>query len=486
MIQKSSKSFQNRIFIQTLGALIPSELKAFQVFCNDIPDFSEKTKSLLEYICKVYPQFEKLNEEALFLKFFPANSKAKIQLNYALHDLYTLLRKWMIQKELEADEYLQNKLLIRACKKQFLHQQFFKKNRQTLDVLEDDFLEVPDTWQKRFDTNFQLFYHVQTPKNQEVVESFSDMEINLDLYYYGSKIRSLCQKIYRRRNLNNLSEIEAKEIELILDFAQNKGTNIPFFKLYAQLIKYLQNPEMATLVEFIKNFKKDRTQIERLDQSLLLSIAAYSLNPYTMKGDQITLKTQFDLFKYAFDKDLVLFDNEMDAAFFNNFILTAGMLGEFQIARKMLKKYEPYFRPDIREEFTSLMWGTIYYYQRKYEKVEINLYNFRFKNPSFRIRSRNLLLKSLYERYQKDKTLKDLVLSELVKLRKYIQKQNSISESRKEMYYTMISVIRKLTNASHRRPFYRAKAKQELLDFFSDASNKPLSRDWLLEKIKLL
>lgn len=485
MTRKSKKSLQNRQFIQTLSALSPSELKTFKVFCHQSSSISNKTKSLFEYIYNAAPNFEKLTEEKILSRFFPNNPKAKIQLNYALHDLYALLRRWMIQKELETDEYLQNQLFMRACKNRFLHPQFFKKNRQLLDTLDDDYLEVPNTWHKRFETNFQLFYHVQTPKNQPEVKSFSDMENNLELFYFGSKLRLLCQNVIRTKTFKILPELDEDEMKTTLDFAQSHN-HIPFFALYFQLIQYLQKPSIATLKEFIPNFKRDRTKLERLDQSILFYVAVNSLNNLTMQGDQTALNTQFELFKYAFEKDLVLFDNEMGTGPFNGFLLTACMLGKFKIARKMLKKYESYFKPDVREDFTNLMWSTLYFHEKKYDKVELSLNQFQFKNPSFRIRSRNLLLKSLYERYQKDKTLKDLILTELVKFRKYIHKQNSLPESRKKMYYTMISVIRKLTNASHRRPYYKTKIKEELIDFLSNESNKPLSSHWLLEKINSL
>lgn len=486
MAQKSKKSFQNRVLIQTLSRLSHSDLKTFRAFCNQSPTISEKTKTLFEFLCKAYPNFEKLTEEKMLSKFFPDNPKAKIQLNYAFHDLSTQLRKWMIQKELDVDDYLQRRLLIRACKKQFLHQQFFKNTRQTLDALEDDFLEVPNTWLMRYETNYKLFYHVQTPKNQQEVESLTDMEANLELFYFGSKIRLLCQKIIRKQVFKSLPEIDASELELTLNFAQKYQDVIPFFSLYLQIIHHLKKPEKSALNHFIRNFKRDRTKLDRLDQSILFYIAANSLNNLTMTGDKTTLKTQFDLFQYAFDNDLVLFDNEIGSGPFNGFLVAACMLGEFKVAQKMLKKYKPFFNPKIKEDFANLMQCTIYFHQKKYEKIELSLNQFSFKIPGLRIRSRHLLLRSLYERYLKDKTLKATILSELVKLRKYIQKQNVLSESRKITYYTLIVIVRKLTNAAHKRPSHRAKVKHELTIFLNDESNKPISRDWLLEKIDSL
>lgn len=486
MAQKSKKSLQNRIFIQTLSALSPADLKTFKTFCNQSPSISEKTKNLLIIICRTAPDFQKLTEDKVLSSFFPDNPKAKSQLNYALHDLFELLQKWLIQKELESDNYLQNQLFIRACKKRFLHQQFFKRTSHTLDVLNSDSLKVPDTWHKQFETNFNLFYHVHTPKNQEEVESLTEMEANLEMFYYGSKIRLLSQNINRRKTYPHLPEIAEEEIERTLEFARKQKSQFPFFALYLQLIEYLLSPNKLALNEFIQNYKKDRTQLERLDQSLLLAIVAYSLNDPTMKGDQSILDIQYELLKYAFDHDLVLFDNEMADTPFNNFLVVACMRKEFVTAQKKLKKYEPHFHPDIRQEFTNLMQSTIFYHQGKYDKVKLSLYQYPFKKPKFRIRSRNLLLKSLYERFQKDKTLKAPILSELKNFRKYVQKQNGIPVPRKNMYYSMINVIRKLTHARHNRPSNRTKAKWALMDFLNDKTNKPISRNWLLEKVEEL
>ena len=486
MAQNLKKSLQNRVFIQTLSALSPTELKAFKAFCNQPPAITGQTKRIFEYIYKVAPGYEKLTEEKLFSRFFPNNPKAKIQLNYALHDLNEMLRKWLIQKELENDEHLQNQLFIRACKKRFLHSQFFKKTHQALAVLENDFLPVPNTWHKQFETYFNLFHHSMTPKDRKAIEYLSNMETNLEMFYHGSKVRLFCQPVSRAKTINLSPEIEEKELDPTIRFARKHASTIPFFALYLQLIKHLQSTDTTTLNSFFQNFKKDRTQLDRLDQSILIFTAVYSLHDAAMRGDKAIAEIQFDLYKYAFENDLALFDNEMGSAPFNGFLVSACMLGEFKIARKMLKKYEPYFKPDIREDFTNLMWCTLLFHEKKYGKVELTLNNFKIKHPMFRIRSRHLLLKSLYERFLSDKSQKALILSELISLRKYIQKQNILPESRKNIYYDMIFVVRKLTNVAYKRSYYREKVKQELMDFLNDETKKPISRNWLLEKVREL
>jgi hypothetical protein len=486
MTQESSKLLKNRLFIQTLSALSPTDLKAFKVLCKQSLMISKETKKLFDFIAKAYPLFETLTEQKVFAQFFPNNPEARILLNYALHHLFELLQNWLVQKELEDDKHLQNQLCIRACKKRFLQQQFFKKTQKTLDTLESDCLAIPDTWYQLFAANRELFYHVQTDKNQEKIESLSEMGRNLELFYHGSKIKLLCQKVYRNKKLKNLSDYDRQEITLTLHFAKKNGQHIPYFSLYAQLIQYLQNPDESMLEAFIRDFKRDRTALDRLDQSLLLSFMVYSLNGATRKGNKMAMDIQFDLFKIAFEDDLLLLDNEMNAGFFNNFLIVSCTLGEFTIAKKMLKKYTPYFNSTIRDECVNLMECTLFFHQKRYDKVEVNLRQFQFKNPMFRIRSRNLFLKSLYESYQSDRTLEKLILSELIKLRKYIKKQNGISEFQKDSYYNMIAVIRKLTNTRYRRPPQRERIKQELSDFITAHSNKAMSLNWLIEKIKSL
>lgn len=486
MTQKSSKSLKNRLFLQTLSALSLTDLKAFKTFCKQSSAISQETIRLFNFLVEAYPLFDNMTEQKVFAKFFPNNTEARIPLNYALHDLSELLRSWLIQKELQDDKYLQNQLYIRACKKRFLQQQFFKKTQKTLENLENEYLAIPDTWHKLYETNRELFYHVQTNKNQKEINSLADMERNLELFYQGSKIKLLCQKVYRSKQLKNLSDHDKQQIALTLNFAEENAQHLPYFTLYAQLIRYLQNPEQSILDALVRGFKSDRTTLEQLDQSLLLSLIINSLNSATRKGDKTALNIQFDLFQYAFEHDFMIIDNEMDTGFFNNFLIVSCMLYEFKFAQKMLKKYTPYFNPILRDEFVNLMKCTIFFQQKRYDKVEVNLYQLQFKNPMFRIRSRNLSVKNNYERYQKNPTLQTLVLAELVQLRKYIQKQKRISEFQKTGYYNMIAVIRKLVNARHKRTPQREKIKQELSDFIIDNSNKTMSANWLLEKVKEL
>jgi hypothetical protein len=486
MAKNPDKLFKNRVFIQTFSTLSPTEIRQFTAFCAQSSAVSKEIKALLVFIADSYPHFEKITDHQVLSKFFSNHSQPKIQLNYALHELLALLQNWLVQQELEADDYLRQQLLLRAYKKRFLHQRFFKQTRLTLNGLATDSLNIPDTWYKVFETNSQLFYHIQTLKNQEVVESLTGMENHLELFYHGTKIRLFCQQIRRKQVFTNLPEINKEELKQTLSFAQKHQENVPFFALYLPIVHLIQKPDLPYLIEFIEIFKKKRTQIKRLDQSILFYTTANLLNEPTIKGNELALQTQFDLYQYAFAHDLVLFDNEMSSALFNNFLIVACMFNESKMAQKILTKYAPYFNPTIREDFINLMQCTIYFYQKKYGKVELNRNKFQFKDPRFRIRSRNLFLKNLYERYQKDEHLKPVLLAELVKLKKYIQQQHSLSKAAKNRYNTMILVVRKLTNGRHTRLHHRAKIKKELFDFLNDATTQLISFDWLSEKVKEL
>lgn len=486
MTQKPAKSLKKRVFIQTLSALSLAELKTFKVFCRQSPTISKETKRLFEFLIRVHPHYEKLAESKILSKFFSDSLQAKKLLTHALHNLFELLQNWLIQQELKEDSYLQEQLLSRAYKKRFLHQPFLKNTQKSLNSLEADCLAIPDIWYKAFDTNCQLFYHVQIDKNQSDIESLSDMESHLELFYHGTQIRLFCHKIYRNKRLNNWTEADEKALELTLNFIQKNANHIPYFSFYTQVIQNLQKPDVSTISAFIQYFKQHRTTLDRLDQSLILFFTINSLNVATRNKDQAALQIQYDLFQYAFEHNLALLDNEISEGFFNNFMIVSCLLDETKLAQKMLKKYTPHFKPAIRDEFVNLMQCTLLLHQKKYKQLNLSLHKFQFKQPMFRIRSRNLMLKNFYEHYQTDDTLKNTILSELKKFRRYIQKQKRISAVQKTRYYTMISVIRKLTNVRHLRLPYRAKYREELTLFLTENTNQIMSSDWLLEKVKEL
>lgn len=478
-----NKFVKKRKIFQFLLTLTKKELRDFHQFAQSpYQKLADSEIEILAVIIHSYPEFE-ITEKQLLDK---VSKKVKInpdRLNFHLHQLFSTLEKWMIIYELEADELLQKKLLMRAHKRRFQHKGFFKQANETQCLIKEDLLDIPETWLETYFLNAELFYHVRTFKNQPKVDSLDTLEQQLDLFYHGIKIRLFCQRNVRSGYLN--SSNQEKAYLPTLEFTKQQNV-IVFFNLYQQLVEYRKAPKDEKLQEMIVDFKTNRMKFDRKEQAIFISLIINSLIPAINAGQKKYERLQFELLHYSFENDLVIFNNEIPATVLNNYLMYANMLGEFKISKSALKKYITYIHPEIRKDFENLLQCSWLYYKKEFEKAETQLGNHKFQDSILKLRSRNLLLKCFYERFQKDSNLKLTLKSELTNFKRFVSKQHYLTDARKLIYQNMVFVIRKLTSAQHNRRDIKRDTKEMLTKYLTNPSLKIMSKDWLLEKVESL
>lgn len=477
------KSHINRLFFQYFQTFTIVELTQFQKHCQSpTVHLTQQAQEILEISAICHPDFVQLDYR-LNRYLAQAPTLSPRSLNHSFHDLSELLQKWLIQQEVTQDELLQQQLLIRVNKKRFQHKYFFKNTEKALQFLHDDQLEIPDTWLHRQQVNAQIFYHTLSQKFTPNPSQLRDMENNLDLYYYGLKIRLAAQNLLRSRFIQE--QTPNANLPILLEFAQ-QHQNLIFFYLYGNLIQYLQNPVAAHFQKLVETFKNQHQKLDRIEQAIFINLLINSISPQPNQDNLLHQKYKFHLYQLALDYDLVLLDNEMSPSFLNNIFMLACLSKKFSLAKRILKKHSTYLPLEVKDDLTSLLTSTLLFHQKKYTEIETHLNLFHFQHPLFKISGRVLLLKSFYERLNKAPNFKNTCLAELVSFKKFIVRQKTLSVAKKESYLNLVVTLRQLIKIKFLPFSKQAEAKNILQSFLFHAEKSIGSKSWLFEKFKEL
>lgn len=485
MSKISNKYFFNRNFIHYFRSLSATEVVNFQIFAHTaISTLNAQEREILDLTIAAYPDFKILN--ATLNAYFNDASTPSTADNYINHCFYSLsqvLKNWLIQQEVAADELLQKQLLLRVNKKRFQHSQFFKNATKTLDFLETDQLAIPDNWLHQQRLHADVFYHTLSQKFTPNPTHLRDMESHLDLYYYGLKTRLLAQKLLRRQFIKE--DVIPDDAQDLLAFSA-AHQQLTFFFLYEKLIRYFLQPDDVFFKEIITVFQEKHLELDRTEQAIFINFLTSALTTKVNSGNVFYQKMQFDLFKFALAKDLVMLDNEMSPSFLNNFFLLACLLKEFKFAKKVLKEYSPLLPDDIASDLVNLLNCTLLFHQKKYEKAEGLLEIVHFQHIGFKINGRVLLLKCFYERLQKDHSFKATFLAELVSFKKFINRQTILTSNKKTTITNIVKVLRQFAKFKFSPHSKRRTEKERIGAYLQDATTSVRSKVWLLEKFKEL
>ena len=483
MTQINTEFISQRKFFQHLACLKLKEATDFQFFAtSSYQKLTAAEKAILTAAIPFAPKFEITEEQLLTTAKKEAEVKPE-RLNYYLHQLFTTLEKWMIMYEIREDEIMQKKLLLRAYKRRFQYQAFFKTMDEALNLTEEDRLDIPETWLTKHQLNKELFYHLHTEKSKPKVDSLEDFEKNLDLYYHGIKIRLFNQRNVRSAYLNAPHKDEP--YSYTLKFVEEKQ-ELTFFYLYHQLTEYKKNPTQEILLKLIKDYKLKRLELDRQEQAIFISLIVNSLIGGLNAGQMELQNIQFDLLHFAFENDLVKFDNQIPSFVLNNYIVSAGLTGNINVGKKALKEYIPLIQESIRKDLQNLLYCSLLYNNKKFGEAGEKLRNHQFRNEGLKLRSRNLLIKCHYEYFQDKSDFVSILDSELTNFKRFVKKQIKWTEEKRILYLNMITVIRKLKKVRHGRRHLKVKMKEELSLYINKPDLSIMSKPWLLEKIEQL
>lgn len=328
---------------------------------------------------------------------------------------------------------------------------------------------------KELDYKYKLATERDRSRFRDVLK-IDEASSHLDVYYLGEKLRLFAVLLTWKRLYNVDKSMDY--IAYILRLAKNeKYHNTAPIQMYLSIIDMIQHPDDE---EKFNRYKVNLGRfIQHFTQEEITAIYEAGFNFCVARvnvGDSRFEQEAFLLYKEALKDNAIIKNGEVSSASFNNVIIFALRVGEYDWAEGFVKDYANYLNDSIRESTVAFSLARIEFYKKNYEKVIQHLINVEYNSVVIALSSKVILLFSYFELNEYD-ALESLINS----FKTYISREKSISPKRKKSYSNLLSFTKKIANVNPRDQKKINSIEKQLSE-----TDNVASRPWLLQKLEAL
>lgn len=328
-------------------------------------------------------------------------------------------------------------------------------------------------------SKFKIEYqrHLNSEKNTKKLPDFENLEkadYHLDAYYIFNKLKNYCDfLVYKNITATN------PKIHLFPDFLDNLKTSPyieePCIQSYFYIVSMLLHPEDES---FFQNAKKileqnhEQFTIQELN-TIYIYLKNYCIVTKINNGKSEYFIELFNIYKILLEKEINFIDGMLDPQDYKNIITVALHIKEFDWVENFIRDYTQRLPKQNQDNDLSYNLAKVYFHKEEYEKVIEQLREVEYKNLSYTMGGRLMLLKTYYELNELS-ALESLLDSYSI----YLRRNKLISKEVKQQLMNGIRFTRKLASL----PAYDKKGVQKLKEQI--ISCKALAaKKWLLEKV---
>ncbi len=473
---------QKTKLIQLLKTLSVEEFRRFKKFIQS-PYYNSNPKllALYNYLSRYHPSFEapRLTKEHAFHKVFSNESFSAAKFHKLTFHMVQIAEEYLIHLE-HQDLRKRRKILTKIYGKRNLYPLFEKETKKLLSELSSNNYRDQEYFADNYQLYFDYYFHPLTQKHTLEDNALTalmegiDMQFLLAKYRIGSEMKNRERILSRKYQIRFLKAIE-KESQT------GYPTNNPVFDLYRLLFNLYDAKKQDEIFEMLKPLLlQSFNNIRQIDQSFLLTQMINHAARRINAGEATYYKEALDLYKMALAHQLVLENQQIEAPVFGNIVLLGCHAKEFEWTNSFIKEYQAFLNEDIREDTIMLNTGLLYFHQKDFEQAYQLFSNHAF-SLAFQPKSRSNLIRTLYELFQKDPTLFDLLISKIDAFDKHLKRNQLISLDTKEAYLNQLILLKKMATGLNQQKDRQKLAKSLL----RNVNNKKMviGRKWLIEKV---
>jgi hypothetical protein len=419
-------------------------------------------------------------KEEAFEIVFPGEEYNSEKIIRLTSELVGLVQQFFTTQEIRYNDFTCKKLYIEALSKRNLSKLFFSESKKLVTQLEASPNQNIHT---QLDLHLLIkemhFYHDKLVSSKDLPRLIKAQK-KLDTFYLLSKLKISCETICLQNTFNEHFEIPL--LENVKQLAEQWSHENNLFPLYLQTLKNIQ---FSVDQESFENLKVLFFQnLSLLSQNEQLSILLLILNINGMKinyGKSQDIIGQFDLYKKGLENNILIVNNRMTPESYTNVVVLAIHLEEFNWAEKFMKKYATYLSNNIREACITFCKGNIAFKKGAYDETIRLLWNCKFDQLSFDIRTKSITVRALAELFYEHPDKYEYCLGQILTIEKYIRRRKDLSETKSNAYLNFIKAAKKIMNLKWKNKFNDAEI-HKLKERVSTESNI-IGKTWLLQKL---
>ena len=296
---------------------------------------------------------------------------------------------------------------------------------------------------------------------------------NLDQFYLAEKLKYYLDILTRQNVISH--EYELLFIEEIKEhLAKQKYDNVPPIAIYYQI--YLMNTEptnedhyykLKELIGlYIKNFPPDEAH------SIYRNTFNYCITK--VNKNNIPFHEEYvNMFDELLKNKEIIDKIEISPVHFKNAIVISNRIKKYEWAENLIVNYQHKLPEEVRENTVKTNLATVYFYQKKYDKVIELLREVEFPDILATLNAKTVLLMTYFEQKEED-----ALYSFLESFKMYINRHKNVAQERKDLYLNLVKFVKKIVEL----PPNDRKAVQKLKEEV-EATKNVASLNWLKEKV---
>ena len=374
-------------------------------------------------------------------------------------DLTKLLEQFMVQKELDDDEFLKSHLLLNA----FQNRSLTKLSPPVLDKSRDLLEKYPYHDQYRFYHQFLIerdyYEYVASKRNLAVTENLEQILKNLDYYFIVNKLKFASELI------NHTNVMAGESNPLFLEsieryMQQTDYLSEPAIDIYYLILKTLSEPDDETHYFNLK--AKLAANLNRFPQEELNDMYIFARN-YCAKrinsGDIKYLSEIFDLYKTLIENQIIYINGYLSQWDYKNIVSVGLRLEEYEWVHRFIEDYRQHIKPEERDNAYTYNLAIYHYHLGEYDKTLELLRDVEFTDVYYHLDCKSLLMKTYFEleEFEALHSLMDAFYA-------YLRRNKMISNYQRTSYSNFLSFVKKMIRYRYKGPEKIAKLEESLTE----------------------
>lgn len=485
-VTKYTKLKKNKL-ITLLSTFSKKEMTRFLEFVQS-PYFNKRKDVvyLIQYLHNIYPNFtpKKCEQKKVFQHIYP--TKTYNQSLLALIFTYTFrLVKFFLSIEVYTTQSQGQSLnLLKAIHQKgqvSLYQKEFKKALEALEALpyrNNSFYQKKYEFSKIAELDNQ-FYSWQGLTGDRLIKVHS-----LDYFHIGEKLKTACELKVRSNILQ--SPFDSSLLTSIIAIIEKNWANyktIPSIIVYYHLYNMLVKEDTKHYYKALPIIEENNVFFPRVElQEIYTYIQNYCIKQIN-KNNGVFMQELLNIYKIQLDNHLLHDEyGQLSEWHYKNIVTLCLRLEAIDWVDEFIEKYKEDLQAESQENAYRFNRAAFNYHNGAYESVLNLLLNVDYTNIQYGLGARWLLLRTYYELEEKD-----AFLSLCDSFRIYLQRNQLISNFKKEGNEQAIRFVRKLFQLKLTSRYQEqqkttkecTKLKQELAE-----TKAIFNRKWLENKLQ--
>lgn len=301
--------------------------------------------------------------------------------------------------------------------------------------------------------------------------NISEIDGHLNHFYFSEKLKYYCLLLSWSKMTN--VDLEVTLIpEIVSKIANSKLMEIPAIAIYYQIYLTFIDPTDESHYFNLKNLIKN--QLHLFPQEEARDVMNSAINYTIQKQNQGFLKfsiENFELWKEALKRNVVLINDELSPWSFKNIVTLALRLDEYEWTEHFIKDYGIKINKEFRENAINYNQAILFFYKKEYNKAIPLLQKVQFDEVNYGLGAKSILLAIFYE-LDEFETLGSLYES----FKLFVKRNKNITDDRKKSYLELINFTKKLYEVNlDKTNLKKLKAQIE--------NSQAMSKKWLVEKV---